>query len=408
MTATNLRLWDKQYKFVTSEERDVLMQCGIGFGKTFAGAVWICLCLQKYKNCNYMIVARDVPQFKKAVLPELQSALKIFNYDEGEDYEFNRANSTFYFKEENVTIFCVGAVNYDSAFRGPNISIMWADECEFYKKEAWTAMLGRLRKSPELLRCTSTPNGFNFVSDYFEGKTVLIAPTWENRTLSAEYVENLRKSYSPKLFAQEVEAKRLLLNVGAVYNEFNRERHVKPCRHLLTEKDQLYVFLDYNISHYCATYMFKRDNMVYCIGEEHLEYKGTREMAARIKAKYPKRTVIVVGDSTGNNKRDVAIDQSNYEIFRQNGLATKHHLNPPVQSRIICANSNFYHDRIVVDPSCVTLIKDFELVSWKEGGKDIDKSNLELTHASDGATYGIHFFLPLRDVSKYKVSTNRR
>lgn len=43
-----------------------------------------------------------------------------------------------------------------------------------------------------------------------------------------------------------------------------------------------------------------------------------------------------------------------------------------------------------VDPRCKTLITDFERVINKEGTRaDIDKSNKNLTHASDGFGYSI-------------------
>ena len=401
MTNRELSLWDKQYKFLTSTKKSVLLQCGIGFGKTFVDCVFVLNSLQTYKNCNYMFVARDMPQFKKAILPEMMTVLEIFNYKEGADYILNRSSMEFYFKKEKVTMFCVGATNYDSAFRGPNIAIMIADEVEYYKREAWYAMLGRLRVYPELLRCSSTPNGFNFVSEYFvdnddDTKEVLVAPTFENKSLSDQYVKTLKQTYSPKMYEQEVLAKRLNLKLGQVYDEFDRNIHVKECKSLLEDNDQLYFFTDYNISNYCGTYMIMKDDVVYAIGEEHLRFKGSQVMAKTVKAKYPDRPVIVVGDSTGNNKRDVAIDRTNYEHFRREGLLTKAFRNPPVESRIIAAQSHLHHKKLVVDPSCKTLIKDLELLSWKEDGTGIDKSNIELSHAADAWNYGVWFFMPIK------------
>ena len=355
-----------------------------------------------------MFVARDMPQFKKAILPEMMTVLGIFNYKEGSDYILNKSSMEFYFTREKVTLFCVGATNYDSAFRGPNIAIMVADEVEYYKPEAWYAMLGRLRVYPELLRCSSTPNGFNFVSDFFidnadETKEVLVAPTFENKSLSEQYVTTLKQTYSPKMYEQEVLAKRLNLKLGQVYDEFDRNVHVKPCINELEDEDQLYFFTDYNISNYCGVYMIYKNGVIYAIGEEHLKFKGSRIMAKTVKAKYPDRPVIVVGDSTGNNKRDVAIDKTNYEHFKEEGLLTKNFRNPPVESRIIGAQSHLHHKRIVVDPSCKTLIKDLELLSWKEDGSGVDKSNIDLSHAADAWNYGTWFFAPIKKQPKTAV-----
>lgn len=408
---TTISLWDKQYGFYQDQGREALLEAGIGYGKSMVASMWLFEQVQELPMSKWIMAARDYRQLKTAVDEEFEFYLNdIYGLQRDKDYRKTNGSPIVYeFLHNGAKIYGFGAQNYDTAFRAGNYNGGWGDEVDFWKPEAVKAFRGRIRKSPELIRWTSSPNGFNHVwEDFYQNKAgnVYNAPSHENKSLSNEYLESLRKTYSPKLFEQEVLAKRLNMNVGAVYNEFDRKRHVRDCRHLLTPQDQVYFFTDYNISHYCGTYMFKRGNKVYAIGEEHLEYQGTREMAQIVKSKYP--NAIVVGDSTGNNKKDVAIDQSNYEIFRQHGLATKNFLNPPVQSRIICANSNFYHDRLIVDPSCKTLIRDLELVSWKPDGKDIDKSVLDLTHASDGYTYGVHFFLPLRDVSKYKIKTGKR
>jgi len=359
------------------------------------------------------MAARDYRQLKTAVDEEFEFYLHdIYGLIRDKDYRKTNGSPIVYeFIHNGAKIYGFGAQNYDTAFRAGNYNGGWDDEVDFWKPDAVKAFRGRIRKSPELIRWTSSPNGFNHVhEDFYKNGAgnIYNAPSYENKSLSPEYLESLKKTYSPKLFEQEVLAKRLNMNVGAVYNEFERSRHVANCRDFLTDSDQLYFFTDYNISHYCGTYMFKRDERVYAIGEEHLEFQGTREMAARIRAKWPNRPIIVVGDGTGNNKRDVAINQSNYEIFRQHGLGTRNFNNPPVQSRIICANSNFFHNKLVIDPSCRNLIRDLELVAWKPDGKDIDKSDLSLSHASDGYTYGVHFFLPLRDISDFKISSGRR
>jgi len=388
-----------------------LLQCGIGYGKTFVGALDMRMAVDKYHDRNFMIVSRDLPQFKKAILPEWLNMLKLFGDEEGVDYEYNRSSHTFYFIQQKVTIYCTGATNYDSAFRGPNIAYIWADEADFYKREAWETMLGRLRVYPEILKVTSSPKGFNHIYDYFEGNddaTVLQAPTWENMSLSDNYIKTLKKTYSPLLFNQEVAGERLNTRSGSIFDEFDRKRHVKKCRNELLDTDQLYFFTDYNVSNYCGTYMFFRDGVVHAIGEEHLKFKNSRIMAQTVKSKYPDRPVIVVGDSTGNNKRDVAIDKTNYQHFRDAGLLTKNFLNPPVESRIISSNSNFYHDKIVVDPSCKNLIRDLELLIWKEDGSGIDKSDISLSHAADGYTYGLWFFIPVILKSTQKVSSYER
>jgi len=412
MAEIDVELFPKQIDFVQSTERSVLLQSGIGFGKSFVGALWLVLTALKYPGVKGMIVARDFGQLKTASLVELKKVFTMLGLKEGEHYTWNRSNQDITFYNDTV-IYCRGANNYDSAFRGGNISFIWADEADFYKPEAWRTLKGRLRVAPELLRVTSSPCGYNHIWDEFfqnasDTKKVIEATTYDNPTLSEEYIQDLKGTYSPRLFEQEVLGKRLQINVGAVYQEFDRNLHVKNCKDALEEGDEIFFFTDYNIAHYCGCYMIKKEGVVYVLAEEHLEYKGTREMAQVVLSKFTNHNKVVLGDSTGNNARGVAVEKTNYAIFQENGLMTKRFRNPPVQSRIINVNSRIHHGLVVIDPSCKNLIRDLELVAWKENGSDIDKADITLSHASDAFSYGLWYYLPLKTQAKAKVTSYTR
>lgn len=397
-----INLWSKQYDFYIDTGREALLEAGIGYGKSMVASMWLFEQAQILPISKWIMAARDYRQLKTAVDEEFEYYLNdIYGLRRNKHYYKTNGSPIIYeLKHNGAKVFGFGAQNYDTAFRAGNYNGAWGDEVDYWKPEAVKSLRGRIRRDPELIRWTSSPKGFNHVhEDFYINKAgnVYNAPSHENKTLSYEYIESLRKTYSPRLFEQEVLAKRLRINAGSVYNEFSREKHVKECKHLLTNNDQLYFFTDYNIANYCGVYMFEKDNKVYAWGEEHLQYEGTREMAQRIKAKFPDRFIIVCGDSAGNNKRDVAATKTNYEIFREilGHGSTKRVTNPPVQQRIIAANSNFYHENLVIDPSCKTLIKDLELLSWREDGKEIEKT-IDLSHSSDAYTYGTWFFRPIR------------
>jgi hypothetical protein len=396
----SIDLFPKQIDFFNLTCREALFDAGIGNGKSTAGAFWLATQVLTHKKTRWLMIARDYKQLRSATMHEFLKVLtsdKWLGLKEGVHFTHNKSNSTFKFFNGS-SIDCFGANNYDSNLRGGNYSGAWGDEVDFWPREAYMTLKGRIRVAPELIRFTSSPKGFNFVwEDFYQNKDstkeVINATTYDNPTLSMDYTNSLKKSYSPRLFEQEVLGKRLLLQVGCVYDEFKRDKHVRPCT--VTDQDQIYVFTDYNISNYCATYVFFRNGIVHAFDEEHLKFKGSRDLAQRIRMKYPRRPIIIVGDSSGNNKRDVAIEKTNYEIFKEYNLTTEDFHNPPVQSRIIGANSNFYHSKVVIDPSCVNLIRDLELVAWVEGKNEVDKSDITLTHSSDGFTYGLWYFLPL-------------
>lgn len=413
MSNVEVELFDKQLEFIDYyDEREVLFEGGIGSGKTTVGALWLAEMALNNPKSKWLMVSRDHGQLEDAtsaefdfVLQEIMGLVKDLHYT-----KIKKPLQYVFFNKAIVN--GRGAHNYDSAFRGPNYWGAWADEADFYKAEAIEKLRGRIRRGKEQIRYTSSPNGFNHIWEDFYNKKVgpvVHATSFDNPTLSDAYIESLRKTYSPRLFEQEVLAKRLQINVGAVYSEFKRETQVRPCRDMLEKGDELYFFTDYNISNYCGCYMIFKRGVIYVIGEEHLKFKKTKDMAEAVIAKFPEHDKIVVGDSTGNNKRDVAIDKANYAIFDEvgkgRGLSTKKFRNPPVQSRIINCNSRMHHNLVVIDPSCKNLIRDCELVAWKEDGSDIDKKDISLSHSSDAFGYGVWYFLPLRKQTKGKVSS---
>lgn len=398
-----IELFQKQLDFISLQCREGLFDGGIGSGKTKVGALWLATMANNYPKTRWMMVARDSNQLRNATDYEFRTVItEWLGWVEDVHYTRKISPQLEYTLRNGSTIIGAGAHNYDSVFRGPSISGLLGDEVDFWKEEAYLAAKGRVRVYPEFIRFVSSPKGYNFVwSDFYQNKSdnrvVINATAYDNPTLSSAYIESLKASYSPRLFEQEVMGKRLRINVGSVYSEFDRDKHLGECKSMLEDSDQLYFFTDYNIANYCGIYMFFKNGIVYAWGEEHLQYKGTREMAERIAMKFPNRQVIVIGDSAGNNKKGTDVVKTNYQLFEEvlGRGSTQKFTNPPVQSRIISANSNLYHRKVVIDISCTTLIKDLELLSWKENGVDIEKT-IDLSHASDAYTYGLYFFIPVK------------
>lgn len=417
-----IALFKKQKQFFHLKDREALLEAGISYGKSRVASIWLANQCQIYPKTKWFMAARDYGQLKAAIDQEFEFYLNdILGLERNVHYKKTKGSPIEYVWRNGSIIYGVGAQNYDTVFRAGNYSGVWGDEVDYWKPEAVKALRGRIRVFPELLRFTSSPKGYNHIwEDFYQNKvgTVINATTLENPTLSEAFIHSLRSTYSPRLFEQEVLGKRLQLNIGAVYPEFDRTIHVKPCQDVVEPNDEIYFFTDYNVAHYCGCYMIKKKiplehkpgwrEVVYVLSEEHLEYKTTRDMALCVRSKFTDNNKIVIGDSTGNNKKDVAITRTNYAQFKEMGLLTKHFMNPPVQSRIINANSRFHHKLVVIDPSCKNLIRDLELVAWKENGSDIDKSDLTLSHASDAFGYGLWYFLPLKPISNAKVISQRK
>ena len=58
-------------------------------------------------------------------------------------------------------------------------------------------------------------------------------------------------------------------------------------------------------------------------------------------------------------------------------------------------NKQLSEDNILIDKSCKMLIGDLEKVTNRQGPRDIDKSNQNLTHMSDAFGYAITWEYPV-------------
>lgn len=273
MPTQKVPLFRKQHKFITRPQREVLFDGGIGSGKTRCGALWLAMMANNYPGTRWMMVARDSNQLRNATDFEFQNVIRDWlGWREGIEYTRRESPQLEYKICNGSTIIGAGAHNFQSVFRGPSISGLLGDEVDFWKVEAYLAARGRVRVFPELIRFVSSPKGYNHVwEDFYNNKQpfreVINASAFDNPILTDAYIESLRASYSPRLFEQEVMGKRLRINVGAVYSEFNRDNHVAECTTKLKDTDQVYFFTDYNIANYCGIYMIFKDDIVYAIGE---------------------------------------------------------------------------------------------------------------------------------------------
>jgi len=183
---------------------------------------------------------------------------------------------------------------------------------------------------------------------------------------------------------------------------FNREYNVQRVQYDPTLP--IRIGMDFNVSP-MATVLFQlhtqspRIRVFDCMGLRHAEGELLTERVARtIKDKYPNNRYIVYPDPSGI-ARGTSSRRSDHQILRDEGFEVRvERRAPKVIDRVNTMNKRF--EDMVIDSSCTELIKDFEQVVNREGTRDIDKSNKELTHYSDGFGYAICKELPINSRSR--------
>ena len=121
----------------------------------------------------------------------------------------------------------------------------------------------------------------------------------------------------------------------------------------------------------------------------------TQRMWDTIRELYPRNSYIAYPDATGTARHSSA-QYSDIDIVRRNGIKVNvAHINPRVVNRVNAMNKQFADNNVIIDTSCKELIGDLEKVINKQGTREIDKSNKNLTHMTDALGYGISWEFPV-------------
>jgi Terminase large subunit, T4likevirus-type, N-terminal len=321
------------------------------------------------------------------------------------------------------TICVRGADNYDS-LRGDGLDFVVLDEYACISRAAWTEVLRPALADREgRALFIGTPQGFNHFHELVESAEgqpdwkVFQYTTAEGGNVSLKELASAAQDLDERAYLQEFEAKFATLGVGRAYYAFDRARHVQPFRfnpHL-----QLSWSLDFNMNPLCSVLAQVQENGGVAVLEELiLPDSNTAAACEEFLARTAKwfsgapLSVCVYGDSTGEQRRTSA-SRTDWQIVKDffGRYPERFHAtfripsaNPPVKDRVNCVNaklkSHLGQYRVLVNPSCKSLIKDFEQVSWKadpHGNSlvDLDKSDPMRTHVSDALGYLIARVFPM-------------
>lgn len=402
-----INLLEKQMEFLTSDEEEVALVSGIGYGKTSAGSLFVINETAKYPGKSGLIVASTYSQVIHSTLSNLKDwceKLGIY-YHYNSSLKMVTVNSTKHYVRS--------AENYDTS-RGLQGSFLWCDEAAYVSEEAINMFIGRIRVNGGSLkkRYTTSACGFNFFyhmfhksgDNYNPTRKMITAKTGDNHYLPKSYIENLRRSYSPKLAAQELDSEFISLSGLNCYYEFNRDRHVQHVRELFKDSvdQQLYVFMDINIDPLAGVVVFYDEKKVHVIDEIFIEGgSDLRTLGDLIKNKWGKYKPIVVFDGSGGNKRNIFnIKETANKLMESLGLKVEKMHNPLVVKRLAHTNNMFFQSKVLIDPCCKNLIRDLEQVQYGKDGNEIDKTNKLLSHVSDGFSYAIFKLIPPEDTKR--------
>src|SRR5512146_511291 len=169
----------------------------------------------------------------------------------------------------------------------------------------------------------------------------------------------------------------------------------------------LILCVDFNVNPMKWAFIQSVNGVDYVVDELSQKDTHTEKMAKAVLERYGIREYIIYGDATGR-ARSVTSSRTNYEIIKEvlrNVDLRIKGSNPPVQDRYNAVNMRLCSidgkRRLLVNPKCNSVIKDFNQVIYKEGtGKEEQKPGSDLTHISSAIGYYCEYEYSLKGKAK--------
>jgi PBSX family phage terminase large subunit len=370
-----------------NEARFKILRCGRRTGKTFFFVIDSgSLCL-KYPNLSLAYVgltyghAKDVVwedyiKLFGAVIEYTNSSELVLRFHNGSRiklYSWDSIDGMLGKKYHKVYL--------DECAVATNLTHAWDNVVEptllDYRGEAWFASMprgkGQFKKLIDDSQSKDDWQDFHFTS--YDNSMI--------PDVKAE-LDRKRKDIAPSVFAQQYLAEFADLE-GRIYTEFQRD-DARPCP-FIPERYGLSVDFGYN--HPLAVYLhaLSKDDKVHVLKELYVRKFDDEQRKKAINGLVEGYEISV---AVADSEDPIAITQLNREI---NGVNFQPAIKGKgsVLSGINTVKSYFHKGDLTIDPTCVNLIDELEVYSWKinKSGEETDEPIKENDDACDSIRYFI-------------------
>lgn len=385
---------------------------GVNGGKTYTCLLCLAMLCWKYPKSRYHVVRKNYPALTKTTI---ESAKKLF----GKTGTWNMSATDMHFKFRNGSRIHFIAESYHddkefTKFLGLETNGFLLEQIEelnegmfqIAKQRAGRWKIAGERMPTPLILTSFNPTPIKWVRDlvYLPSLTTIPNDTYiefvtvmDNPFATLDELEML-KSMDTKHYNQFVLGswEEFTSTKTFCYN-FKKDKHVRDITSDvftdLYERDDLYLSFDFNVNPMTCVIASISNDKLYILKEFRQENSDIFKICDEIKEyinNIAYNYIYVTGDSSGFNRNGLT-NYTYYDVILQkfglNQRALKitrrnltHH-----ESRLVC---NYVLEKLdfAVNPDCVYLIQDMQLVEADEKGH-IDKSNTSITHLLDCFRY---------------------
>lgn len=330
---------------------------------------------------------------------------------------------------------CFIGMHNPAAIDGFTLLGGWGDEIKDWKRLAFQKACERTLTTGGLWGFTTTPEGFNWIHEEFEGEKkgkpgyrhTIHSTTYDGYVLR-ESVDELAATMDSKVYRQQILGEYVSFE-GQIHHNYDRTKNLLTMTTIM-EKDYpveyspargpVALFMDFNVSPMTgglAQAMVIGDQVyLFVFDEIYINNSNTQEFLDEVyrrleKWGISKNQLIVYPDPAGKNRSTSG--RSDYYIIKDmNHLKLKaRSAHPPVMDRINAVNrlicDNLGRRHLFINPRCKKLNTTMEQHRFKEGTNTPDKDS-GLDHMSDGLGYWIQLEFPIDYKTPLEKKNTRR
>lgn len=407
-----------QAEFVNSDKPYSAFVGGYRSGKSFVGCVRLWILAMRHPNIKLGYFAPTYNDVKTILYSTIDEVAQAFSalMDVQLSVEIN--------KSDHIVKLFVNGIYYAQVYArsmerpetivGFDINHALIDEIDCMKKDkaelAWRKIAARMSTVREdypvnTVDFTTTPEGFNWVYDFFVTQLnenpelqkfykLVKSSTLENaKNLPEDYIDKLYATYPQNLVNAYVHGEFVNLTSGTVYSSY--DRHAHNSTETIREGEQLFIGMDFNVTKQAATVYVKRNGDQFHAVAELVDMYDTPEAIRIIKEKWPESHVVIYPDASGNSRKSVNASESDISLLRQAGFEVRvNSRNPAVKDRILSTNKAFESGKVFVNyNACPTVARCLEQQAYDKNGEPDKVSGND--HQNDATTYVLAYEMPI-------------
>lgn len=337
----DITLTDPQSDFFHATERYVAAVAGFGSGKTQAAVSKLLATKFQYPSVDLAYLAPSYGLIRDIFYPYISEILNSMNVrfkiNKGEHNVYVQGHGQIYCRTMNDPDMIVGWQAGDAFL--DEFDILTTDKAE----KVIQKLSARLRqKFPDGKKnqrfITTTPEGFKatyklFKKDPLPDSRLVQMSTYSNPHLPDDYIQGLIDLYPSQLIRAYLNGEFVNLTSGAVYYNFDRDRH--NTSRTIRKGEPLHLGMDFNVGKMSAVTFVGGLNIV----DEFIGYYDTPDLINAIKERYDGHKIYVYPDAAGSGRNTTGATTSDHKLLKLAGFQVRAlSSNPLVKERVQSVN----------------------------------------------------------------------